>query len=120
MRIISTFLIGMTALVVFLASCKKNDTPAPTTPVTPKEVTLKVYPNPTTNLVNVEVTDYIGDSLTTVLFNRWGTAVFEQTKSVQADSVKSQIDLSQFPLGVYYLRVYGAGFDVRQSVVKTS
>jgi hypothetical protein len=62
---------------------------------------VKFYPNPTTGLVNVEFNSFPEIGTTIQVFNQLGQIV--QTK--QANSQINQLNLSNNPVGLYYIKV---------------
>ncbi len=67
-----------------------------------------VYPNPFSNLVNIEMTAYKRLQLQGFLLaNTTGQIVFQQTFSESLDigSCTKSIDLSHFPIGTYFLKI---------------
>jgi len=67
---------------------------------------LKVFPNPSYNLFSYIIqSDYIG-SIDVTLFNIEGKRVFgEQINKLSDDSFTKQINISQEPSGLYFLRI---------------
>jgi hypothetical protein len=62
--------------------------------------TLKIYPNPTTETIKVEVDSLSNQSTTIALYDINGRLVLEQA----ALSLVNEVDLSQFANGKYILR----------------
>jgi hypothetical protein len=62
---------------------------------------VKFYPNPTTGLINVEFNSFPEIGTTIQVFNQLGQIV--QTK--QANSQINQLNLSNNPIGLYYIKV---------------
>jgi hypothetical protein len=66
------------------------------------DIGVKVYPNPVNDVINIDVNILKGNSSKLQLLNSLGQIVTEE----QIKNVKSQIDLSHFPSGVYTLKVF--------------
>lgn len=67
-----------------------------------------VYPNPTTNVVNIPVIGIV-PQVNYKLINSTGQVLQDKTISISNGTI--QIDISQFPYGVYYIRVFiGSSF----------
>ena len=61
------------------------------------EIPIKIYPNPTNNLLNIKINEDVQYELTSTL----GQRIFKGTLS----GTKKQINVSQLPEGMYYLRI---------------
>ena len=62
---------------------------------------IKIYPNPTTNIINIEFTSQNSTFVKCKLINVIGSTVFNQNLK----DGKTQIDMSYLPAGIYILKV---------------
>lgn len=62
---------------------------------------IKIYPNPVTDILKVELDEDLFFSYHIELFNALGTSVFNENIS----SKQFEINLSQFERGIYFLRI---------------
>ncbi len=69
---------------------------------------LKVYPNPATTAVNVEIGNYTGKNMQLNMFDLAGRML----KNVPVTQAKTQIDIAELPQGVYLISVYENGVKV--------
>lgn len=77
---------------------------------------IKAYPNPTSNWLNVELELLAGSQLSMRLVNTWGQVLYESELS---QSGLYQIDLQQLPAGTYFLHTIDAqGQQSQQAIVK--
>jgi len=79
---------------------------------------LAMYPNPTSNTLNINWTSATDDDAVLRLINMSGVSVYQQTVSGKG-MIQRQIDMSLLPSGVYYLQVISNnGSTVNQAVYK--
>jgi len=71
-----------------------------------------VFPNPATNVVNVNLTGYTGKSDMS-MFDVNGRVVLHREVSL----VNSQLDISALPAGVYMIRIKNGGKDVNMTKI---
>jgi len=71
-----------------------------------------VFPNPATNIVNVNLTGFTGKSDLS-LFDVNGRVVIHR----EVSDVNSQLDISGLPTGVYMMRIKNAGKDVKMTKI---
>lgn len=74
---------------------------------------IEAYPNPATNVVNVNVPGIKG-SATIRLFDVYGKMVMQQTTT----KIASQLDIAKLPAGVYMIRVLNNGKESTVKIVK--
>lgn len=81
--------------------------------------TIIVYPNPTRDVVNIEVTNYTGTTgaITVSVFDNWGRLVNTGELS-SANSGKTSLSLSGLETGIYFVRCNNSGIDTYFKVVK--
>ncbi|SDD03401.1 T9SS type A sorting domain-containing protein [Williamwhitmania taraxaci] len=65
---------------------------------------LAVYPNPTNGIINVEMNDFLGKSLSYILYDFKGQEILRHSGQ-PGPIVKFEIDLSNFSEGIYLLKV---------------
>ncbi|NRA93414.1 MAG: T9SS type A sorting domain-containing protein, partial [Psychroserpens sp.] len=75
---------------------------------------VKVYPNPTTNTLNISSNNSYG-KVTLRLVDINGRTVLETTRDFDA---KIELDLSQLNDGIYILNINGSDFDYNTKVIK--
>jgi aldose sugar dehydrogenase len=88
-----------------------NDNP-PSGPAMDKDV-IRVYPNPTTNILYVQGKKEISKPLRVQLYNISGTIMKEMTSFHN----EFPVDISLFPPGIYILKLYN-GYDMEMQVEK--
>ena len=64
---------------------------------------LKVYPNPTSGLLNVQIPNYSDNELTIIIRNILGKAVQIQEFSNILGTFNTQINLKDFESGIYFM-----------------
>jgi len=77
---------------------------------------LDVYPNPTTNLVNIAFDQVGAGEVTLSLQDAQGRVVFKETQNLSGNKFSTQIDLSAYARGVYILEVESGDLKARRSV----
>lgn len=75
---------------------------------------LKIYPNPVTDKLQIEFTDAESQDLKLELFNSLGKIVYT-TAHIEE---KQEIDLSEFPGGMYFLKIQNAQMRKVYKIVK--
>lgn len=66
------------------------------------EISLKVYPTPATDFINIEITPADTGRLNLELYNNTGLRVIDKVVVYQP---VMQVDISDIPLGIYFLKV---------------
>jgi hypothetical protein len=66
-------------------------------------VNLKVYPNPASEVINIQFDEPVDGEITVAILDSQGRLVKRET--VEADMVEKQINLQELPAGIYYLRL---------------
>lgn len=79
---------------------------------------LRLFPNPTSGLLTVEVQDFDGGDLVFSLKNALGATLHTQHTVSPTGKMTQQIDLSGFVNGVYWLELAAESGTVRRKVVK--
>ena len=85
------------------------------TPIWVKD--LRVFPNPTAGSLSIEIQGFTGNSLRSRLQNAQGQTVQTNTHSASTGATVFQVQLQQFPAGMYWLEIESDGVRVQQKVV---
>jgi len=86
--------------------------------LTNQDPSLAIYPNPTSNTLNINWTSATEDNTVLRLVNMSGANVYTQTVSGKG-MIQRQIDMTLLPSGVYYLQVISSnGNTVNEEVFK--
>lgn len=80
------------------------------------ERNLKVYPNPASSNVTVELNDYNGGAIKVVLFDINGRNILSTT--IDASSSIKQIDISSLQNGVYFLKLDSDTISTTKKIIK--
>jgi hypothetical protein len=75
---------------------------------------LKVYPNPVSGLLNIEIPGTVNNGCTVELYNMMGARVYNSL----VDTAPLQLNMGNYPAGMYCLVVNNNGTLYRQKVVK--
>ncbi len=81
---------------------------------TKNDITLKVYPNPTTDHITISLGDYFNDKVEITIYNQSGQIVYNKVK--QFDNQMS-IDMSNVSSGIYFCKVKSGSFEKTQKVI---
>ena len=76
---------------------------------------LTVLPNPVTNILRLQVSDSKGQSVQTELTDASGRSVLRRQFAPETNSHQEEFDVSELPLGMYFLKVKS---DTQQAVLK--
>ncbi len=78
---------------------------------------MKIYPNPTDNMINVEIDSYSAETVIIKVYDHLGREI--QTRSIAKDvAKKTTLSLEGYGSGVYLVRCYTSTFDKCFKVVK--
>ncbi|MFI5149539.1 MAG: T9SS type A sorting domain-containing protein [Bacteroidia bacterium] len=77
-----------------------------------------VYPNPATQQLNVSIEQESSNNLVVYIYNSEGKRVYTANKTVADKNSTLQIDLSDFPSGIYLLSVKGADTNYQSKFIK--
>ena len=69
------------------------------------ENTIEIYPNPTSNILNININE-VSKDLDLHFINITGSILYQGKATSTQGSYNSQIDTSNFTKGIYYLRLY--------------
>jgi hypothetical protein len=67
------------------------------------EFSLKVYPSPATDFINIEITPVDTGRVNIELYNNSGVKVLQTLTTCQP---VLQVNISDFPSGIYYLKIF--------------
>jgi hypothetical protein len=82
--------------------------PAGVADVNTASVDMKLFPNPTSNILNVAVSDFVSGKISFEVFNMMG----QKIQSVPAKDNKAQISVAELPAGAYIVDCYSDGLKV--------
>lgn len=83
-----------------------------------EDFSIRVFPNPVSSLLKVEMGSQLEKQVDIRLFNANGQLLYSQKLNLEEGFLTEQIDLSNFPQGVYFLSVDGEGISEVIEVVK--
>jgi hypothetical protein len=69
-------------------------------------IAISVYPNPTTDVLNLEVADALSGELTLRIYDHAGRIVLEEARTITG---ATQLDISQLEMGMYHLTIEDSG-----------
>ena len=81
------------------------------------EAQVKAYPNPTSNILNVQCSDDVEGEVIIRLYDMGGNMVYTEKTAMTAGSIKA-IDINALPAGMYVLEVEHKGAKITSKVVK--
>ena len=81
-------------------------------------VGVSVYPNPTQNRLNVQLTEQMKGDVKISLLNQIGEEVLTQDLPSVLGNTSQAIDISTLPTGVYILRVANQDYNVVKRILK--
>jgi len=79
-------------------------------------VTVKVYPNPASDNVNIKFEEPVDDEVNVVLINSQGKLY--KSLVIEATTLEKQINLQDIPAGIYYLKLIKGKLSNVYKVVK--
>lgn len=79
---------------------------------------LKIFPNPSPEIVHVSIANPTGKHLTITVTNALGQKVFEQRASLTGRDELYSVNMSRFAKGMYWIRVSGNEFNSIKKIVK--
>jgi hypothetical protein len=79
---------------------------------------LSLYPNPTTGMLNVKVKGYGNERLTVSVINSLMSKVLEKEFTLTSEDFSTEIDMSQFPSGIYFLHFNYGKYTKVEKVIK--
>ena len=69
------------------------------------EVNIKLYPNPTSNIINVDMRNLVS-APTMIIYNMSGQTIYTENKiNAESNDFVKQIDMSAYPAGVYFVKL---------------
>ena len=78
------------------------------------ELKIKIYPNPTKQLVNLEFDNFLNEKIEIELFNLLGQKILTKTTSLNAEV----LDLSPYHLGTYLVKFTSKDFNTTKKLTK--
>ena len=78
----------------------------------------KIYPNPSSDFINVQVEAASSSKNAISIFNSLGKSVFTKEYEFQQEDQLIKIDVSQFPSGVYFVRLMNGEQNLAKKFVK--
>ena len=79
----------------------------------------RLYPNPTSGLVNLSWNSTGQNDIKIIIYNPSGKIVYEEIKTSTGRNLNKQIDLSALPVGIYFVTLYDNGNQVMtEKIVK--
>jgi hypothetical protein len=66
-------------------------------------VDIKIYPNPASEIVNIQFKEPVNEEIVIVLLDSQGKLV--KSEMIESAMVEKQINLQDIPAGIYYLRL---------------
>ena len=78
--------------------------------------TLKIYPNPAMDHVNMEIDARETDDVIIEFYNSEGRLIFND-KAIRGNVYYRNIDINPYPQGVYYIRTYNSEISKVSKVV---
>ena len=83
-----------------------------------EDLNMRIYPNPTQNSINL-VADYLsGKQVSIVISNSLGQKIQQSTETPVLGVLRKQLDVSQFPLGMYFISIEGEGATHTRKFIK--
>lgn len=76
---------------------------------------IKIYPNPSSGIFTIDLTESKGQFTTIAVYNALGQAVYQ--KNILPEAV-NEIDLSALPSGYYYAKIAGSSGSVQKVLLK--
>ncbi|MCK5168882.1 MAG: T9SS type A sorting domain-containing protein, partial [Bacteroidales bacterium] len=77
---------------------------------------IKLYPNPTSAKLNVEIDFEIDDVYKIEILSISGQILFN--KEIKSHGItKEELDLSNYPKGVYFIRIYNSQFNFKEKIL---
>jgi len=85
-----------------------------------KPAQIKLFPNPTSGLINLDISNFTANKLTIKIFNLYGQLLSCQNLTVDGESIVKQIDLSMYSNGLYFVNVQTDGYSTNYKVLVNS
>ena len=82
------------------------------------DLSVKLYPNPTADILNIEINNSVANEGTLILYNALGQAVWEKAILLELGKSQNVLDLSGFAEGTYMLIFQTTSEHIVQKVVK--
>ncbi len=82
------------------------------------ENTAKIFPNPTTGLINIYVDNENRGELKLKIFNQVGEEVYHFMDNKNQNIFSIDLDLNPIPSGLYYIEIYNDKFKTVRKIIK--
>lgn len=82
------------------------------------DLSVKLYPNPTADILNIEINNSVANEGTLILYNALGQAIWEKAILLELGKSQNVLDLSGFAEGTYMLTFQTTSEHIVQKVVK--
>ncbi len=82
------------------------------------DLSLNIYPNPVTDVLNFEISNIHSSQTNISLLNQWGQVVFKTIISEGLQDINNSIDFKYFKAGNYYMVVENNGQRILKKIVK--
>lgn len=82
------------------------------------EASMKLYPNPASTTLNVEILHATGNEANILLFNTLGQVVLSKNISLISGEIHTTLDISSLPKGIYSVSLESNGVQHVQKIVK--
>ena len=80
--------------------------------------TLKVFPNPTTDFLRVEIKTAETEGIQMILRNALGQPLWVRSLTPIAGHIQEQLDLSQIPSGIYFIEIKGTSSSNTEKIIR--
>lgn len=78
---------------------------------------LRIFPNPTTGVINLDIQGFVGGEILTSVKSSQGQTLQTRSFNAPVGNVNFSTDLSNFPAGIYWLEVASEGGTTQRKVV---
>jgi len=93
-----------------------DDTVSSNTLYTENEDIIKIWPNPTHDVINIEITDLAPKNLLLEIIDLNGVVIHKQI--LNNDKITQLIDISRYSEGIYFLRIISNEFIITKKIIK--
>jgi concanavalin A-like lectin/glucanase superfamily protein/peptide-N-glycosidase F-like protein/type IX secretion system substrate protein len=79
---------------------------------------LSIYPNPTSDIVNINIKEFKGKKVAVSLTNSGMIEVFKRDEVINSEDFHSEIDMKNFPAGIYFLHIKYGDHSKMEKIIK--
>jgi hypothetical protein len=79
---------------------------------------IKLFPNPTNDIINLEINSNSDCDLSFTIFDVLGKEVLSNQLNIRSGNSTSKLNLNQLPSGIYFIRLYGNNINIIERLVK--